>query len=71
MQIKTKASLQSEVEKKQDLVKVSSILFYVDANNCEKYVVTELIDGGFVASSKDEKDIPFWFSELQHGWEFG
>jgi hypothetical protein len=70
MTIKAKVDLRSDVEKNSDLVKVGSVLFYVDSENCERFTVTELIEDGFIAKSKYEER-PFWFNELAYGWQFG
>ena len=60
----------SEVEKNQKLVQVNDNLLYVDNSNCQRWIVTELIEGGFVAENKDLGEDLFYFSELQLGWSF-
>ena len=59
----------SEVEINQKLVRVDDILIYTDSANCQTWVVTELFKGGFVAKDDYEEKV-YFFSELNHGWEF-
>ena len=60
----------SEVEKNQKLVRVNDVLFYIDAINCQKWIVTELFDGGFEAKDSNGNEDFFFFKELQPGWTF-
>lgn len=59
--------MKSQLEKNQNNLKVTDIVFYIDNSNCEKWEVTELFEGGFEAKNEFEtKD--FIFNELQIGW---
>jgi hypothetical protein len=60
----------SEVEKNQKLVRVNDVLFYVDSCNSQKWVVTELVENGFIASDSENNEELFLFSDLQIGWVF-
>lgn len=61
--------LLSEVQKNQKLISIGDILYYIDAANCQQWVVTDLFDGGFEA--KDDYEVKdFLFTELQYGWSF-
>lgn len=57
----------SEVEKNQKLIQVNDVLIYCDNSNSEKWVVTELFEGGFQAEN-DYETSDFYFNELQNGW---
>ena len=68
----------SEVERNQKLMKVGDNIIYCDMANLQTWVVTELIEGGFIAYNRefdessdfeDGHDV-FYFSELQLGWDF-
>lgn len=59
--------MKSEVEKNQKLINVNDVLIYCDDANCEKWVVTELFNGGFEAKN-DYETKDFYFNELQIGW---
>lgn len=64
-----KEELMSEVEKNQARVQVGVVLYFIDCCNFQKWEVTELFEGGFVAKDDyEEKD--FWFDELQISWRF-
>ena len=65
----TLETLKSEVEKRQNEVKVGMTLWYVDASNCIKHTVTEIFEGGFEAKDDYEKK-DYYFNELQYGWKF-
>jgi hypothetical protein len=60
----------SEVERNQKLVRVNDILTYIDSENYEKIIVTQLFKGGFVAKDETEQEDVYFFSELQLGWKF-
>lgn len=60
----------SEVEKNQKLARVNDVLFYVDSSNCQKWIITELFEGGFIAEDGDNNESLFFFNELQLGWSF-
>ena len=60
----------SEVERNQKLVRVNDVLIYIDNANCDRFIVTELFKGGFVAKNEIEEENVYFFSELQLGWEF-
>lgn len=60
----------SEVEKNQQLLMVDDVLIYTDNSNCEKFFVTELFKGGFIARNDISGENVYFFSELQKGWEF-
>lgn len=66
----TDNKLISEVEKNQKLVMVNDVLLYIDNDNCQKWTVTELFDGGFEAKDSEGNDDFFFFNELQLGWSF-
>lgn len=59
--------MKSQVEVNQKLIAVNDILLYVDSSNAQKWIVTELFEGGFSALSYDEEK-DFYFTELQTGW---
>jgi hypothetical protein len=52
----------------REFVKVGSTLIYSDSCNYQKWVVTELFEGGFLAED-DYEERDFWFDKLQKGWE--
>ncbi len=57
----------SEVELNKSEIKVGFVLYYCDASNVQKWIVTKLFCGGFEAKDDFEtKD--FHFNELQIGW---
>ena len=58
----------SEVERNQKLVRVNDTLIYIDNSNCEKFLVTELFKGGFVAENSNNEENVYFFNELQLGW---
>ena len=60
----------SEVERNQKLVRVNDVLTYIDSENYEKIIVTQLFKGGFVAKDETEQEDVYFFSMLQLGWEF-
>lgn len=61
-------TIASEVEINKSNVLIGDNLYYVDACNSQKWTVTELFDGGFMANDgKVTND--FSFDELQYGWE--
>jgi hypothetical protein len=60
----------SEVERNQKLVRVNDVLTYIDSENYEKIIVTQLFKGGFVAKDETEQEDVYFFSELQLGWKF-
>ena len=66
----TKNNLISEVEKNQKLVRVNDVLYYTDSSNCQKWVVVDLFEGGFVAIDDEANEDVFFFNELQEGWSF-
>lgn len=63
------SELRSEVERNQNRVIVGDVLLYIDGENCQKWEVIELFDGGFEAKDNYETR-DFWFHELQYGWQF-
>lgn len=60
----------SEVERNQKLVRVNDVLIYIDNANCERFIVTELFKGGFVAENELREENVYFFSELELGWTF-
>jgi len=60
--------MKSQVELNQKNIKVNDVLIYVDNANTQKWVVTELLEGGFEAKN-DYETKDFIFSELQIGWK--
>lgn len=62
--------MKSEVERNQKLVKVGDNLIYTDCSNSQRWVVTELFKGGFVAYNQEAGEDIFHFNSLQLGWEF-
>ena len=60
----------SEVEKNQALVRIDDVLIYIDNANCEKFTVTDLFKGGFMASDSEGNEDLYFFNELELGWEF-
>ena len=66
----TNDSLRSEVTKRQNEVKVGTVLVYCDQDNYEKVTVTEVTEDYFAFEDWDgETDYKF-FDELQYGWGF-
>ena len=71
-------NMKSEIETNQNIVTVGDNLIYSDADNLQHWVVTEIIDGGFVAHNREQEEGDefsdgidmFLFSELQIGWTF-
>jgi len=63
--------LKSDVSTNREKVEVGTFLRYGDCCNNSKFIVTELIDGGFRVENLDGgwKDIHF-FDHLQLGWDF-
>lgn len=57
----------SEVQKNKDLIRIGDSLIYTDSSNCQKWVVTDLFEGGFEAKD-DFETRDFMFEELQPGW---
>jgi len=68
--ISIEPSLISEVERNKDLICINDKLYYVDDSNCQKWIVTELFEGGFTAKD-DYEERDFFFCELQLGWTIG
>ena len=66
----TATQIISEVEKNQKLVKTNDVLFYIDSCNSQKWVVTELVEKGFIAIDSEGNEELFMFSDLQIGWVF-
>jgi hypothetical protein len=59
--------MKSEVEKNQKLINVNDVLIYCDHANFQKWIVTEIFDGGFEAKD-DYETKDFYFNMLQTGW---
>lgn len=66
----TLETLKSEVEKRQNEVKVGTKLYYMDACNFMQWIVTEVFEGGFEAKDEDGYEEDLFFNELQMGWKF-
>ena len=63
-------NLISEVEKNQKLMLVGDSITYIDNCNFQRWNVTELFDGGFIAIDSDGYEDIFYFNSLQLGWTF-
>lgn len=66
----TNNTIISEVEKNQKLIRIQDVLIYVDNDNCEKFIVTDLFKGGFMACDSEGNEDLYFFNELQLGWYF-
>lgn len=60
----------SELEINQKLLIVGDVIIYLDNTNFERFTVTDLFDGGFVAVDSEGTENVYFFSELQLGWGF-
>ncbi len=62
--------IKSEVELQKDKVKVGMELIYSDNSNFQIWIVEDVNELGFDASSNDGDVDFFFFDELQFGWKF-
>lgn len=72
-------TVKSEVERNAELIRINDVLYYTDGDNCQKFIVSDLFEGGFEANeiglydAEDDSEIigvkDFYFNELQFGWE--
>lgn len=63
--------LRSNIEINKNLLKVGTEIYYCDCENYMSYTVTEVNEKGFECLENETKDLEyFFFSELQHGWDF-
>ena len=46
----------SEIEKNQNIVTIGDNLIYSDIHNLQTWVVTELMDGGFIAHNREQEE---------------
>jgi hypothetical protein len=67
--MRVNSCLISEVEMNRNVILIGDNLLYTDACNCERWIVTELFKGGFMAFNRDiEESESFYFEDLQIGW---
>lgn len=60
--------MKSEVELNKELIKIADVLYYIDSENNETFIVLSVDENGFKAIDSDENIDTFIFSELQLGW---
>lgn len=65
---KIRNDMKSEVEVNKELIKVSDVLYYIDAHNNETHIVIDVDSNWFKTIDSDENIETFIFSELQNGW---
>lgn len=64
-------NIKSEVEIFKSFVRKGEKLFYVDADNCEKWIVTDVAEPhSFTAIDEEGAASTMNFEELQKGWQF-
>lgn len=66
----TLETLNSEVENRQEEVKVGTELIFMVNGDSMTWEVTELFKGGFEAVDSDGEIEDFYFNELQTAWKF-
>lgn len=60
--------MKSEVENNKELIKTGDILYYIDCENAETFIVMSVDETGFKAIEQDSTISYHVFNELQIGW---